>query len=80
MSTCSDPCAGRNDLTLDDLSRPEPFATRYPDAIGSLSRLRYLLRHRHHNGLMEVGAVVEHGRSIYIVKPKFLDWLVRGGK
>jgi hypothetical protein len=65
-----------SNLTLDDLTRPEPFATRYSDAVGSLTRLRYLLRHRHHNGLTDSGAVVERGRSLYIVKPRFLDWIL----
>lgn len=71
--------ADAGDLTLDDLTRPEAFAKRYPDAVGSPSRLRYLLRHRHTNGLVASGAVVERGRSIYLVKPRFLDWIVHGG-
>lgn len=69
-----------DDLTLDDIVRPEAFARRYADAVGSLSRLRYLLRHRRTNGLVDSGAVVERGRAIYIVKCRFLDWIVGGAK
>lgn len=63
-------------IDLDDLARPETFARRYPDVVGSTSRLRYLLRHRECNGLTDSGAVVQRGRQLYIVKPRFRDWLI----
>jgi len=67
------------DIGLDDVSRPEAFARRYPDVVGSISRLRYLLRHRDGNGLTESGAVIQRGKSLFIVRPRFLDWILRGG-
>lgn len=67
-----------DEISLEDIARPEAFARRYPDVVGSPSRLRYLLRHREHNGLTKSGAVVERGRAIYIVKPRFLYWLIGG--
>lgn len=71
--------AGPGEVDLDDIARPEAFARRYPDVIGSSSRLRYLLRHRQGNGLVSSGAVIERGRTLYIVRPRFLDWLLKGG-
>lgn len=67
------------DIGLDDIARPEAFARRYSDVVGSISRLRYLLRHRQGNGLVSSGAVIERGRSLYIVRPRFLDWILKGG-
>ena len=66
------------DLTLDDLATPRAFAQRYPEVVGSESRLRYLLRHREQNGLNR--AVLERGRKLWIVKPRFLDWIAGGGR
>jgi hypothetical protein len=65
-----------DDISLDDLARPAAFAKRYPDLVGNESRLRYLLRDREINGLADSGAVVERGRMIFIVKSRFLDWLL----
>lgn len=61
---------------LDDFSRPEAFARRYQDVVGSPSRLRYLLRHRDGNGLTAAGAVVQRGRQLFINVPRFRDWLI----
>lgn len=62
--------------TLDDFARPEVFAKRYPDVVGSPSRLRYLLRHRDGNGLTRSGAVVQRGRQLFICVPAFRDWII----
>ncbi len=69
-----------DEIKLDHLVRPEVFARRYGDVVGSLSRLRYLLRHREGNGLTDAGAVIQRGRHLLIVVPRFRDWLMGGGK
>lgn len=74
------PTIDTRDISLDDVAAPEKFANRYPDVVGSLSRLRYLLRCRETNGLVAAGAVIERGRRLYIVIPRYRDWLLNGGR
>lgn len=68
------------DHALDNFLRPEAFARRYPDLVGSKSRLQYLLRFRNTNGLKEAGAVIQRGRMIFINAPRFRDWLIQSHK
>ncbi len=59
---------------LDDLMRPKAFAYRYPDVI-SESGLRWIIFNANRNGLLEYGAVIRVGRSVYIDVARFRDWL-----
>ena len=43
----------------DDYRSPVLFNTHYPEAHASLDALRWELRHRHANGLIEDGVVLE---------------------
>jgi hypothetical protein len=62
------------DITLDDLVVPNTLIREYPEVLSS-SRLRYLLRERDNNGLVESGAVMQKGRRLVIAVPRFLKWL-----
>ena len=62
------------DITLDDLVTPNSVIRKYPEVLNS-SRLRYLLRERDNNGLVESGAVMQKGRRLLIAVPRFLQWL-----
>jgi hypothetical protein len=62
------------DITLDDLATPNQIIERYPEVLHS-ARLRYLLRERDNNGLVESNAVMQKGRRLVIAVPRFLKWL-----
>ena len=62
------------DITLDDLVTPNHVIERHPEILNS-ARLRYLLRERDNNGLVESGAVMQKGRRLIIAVPRFLKWL-----
>jgi len=64
-----------SDVRLDDLLRPQTLAARYPD-LGSLSQIRWWLHHRANNGLDEHKAVIKQGKAVWIVLPRFRDWLL----
>ena len=61
-------------ITLDDLVVPNTLIRKYPEVLNS-ARLRYLLRERDNNGLVESGAVMQKGRRLIIAVPRFLKWL-----
>ena len=61
-------------ITLDDLVTPNSVIRNYPEVLNQ-SRLRYLLREREKNGLVESGAVMQKGRRLVIAVPRFLQWL-----
>jgi hypothetical protein len=46
----------------------------------SEGRLRWWLRHRHKNGLIACGAVVEVEGNLYVNVPKFVAWFQAGGR
>lgn len=69
----------------DSLANVGQFCTRYNHIYPNQSRVRWLLRDRHSNGLMEYGAVVEvyaNGEkpSIFIHIPSWFSWMRSGGR
>jgi hypothetical protein len=62
------------DIALDDLATPNHVIERHPEILNS-ARLRYLLRERESNGLVESGAVLQKGRRLLIAVPRFIQWL-----
>ena len=64
----------RDTTNLDDLMKPRAFAKRYPDLITE-GGLRWMIFNAANNGLLEHGAVIRFGRSVYIDAPRFRDCL-----
>ena len=62
------------DITLDDLATPNHVIEHHPEILNS-ARLRYWLRERDNNGLVESGAVMQKGRRLLIAVPRFMKWL-----
>jgi len=62
-------------LNYDDLIKPTDLAREYPDLFSD-AKIRWLIRQRDHNGLSKAGAIIKCGRTILIVRPKFLGWLL----
>ena len=73
----------------DSLLPPLTFVARFPNLYQSIHALRWRLKDRAINGLMEYGAVVEvwptdggtgHSQPrLYIDVPKFFAWMQAGG-
>lgn len=68
----------------DQLLTVAQFCDRYPHLYPTLSRVRWLLRDRETNGLLDSGAVVEvfgHGErpAIYVYLPAWFAWMQSGG-
>lgn len=69
----------------DSLATVAQFCARYPNIYPRDSRIRWLLRDRQSNGLMEHGAVVEvyangDKPSIFIHIPSWFAWMRSGGR
>jgi hypothetical protein len=69
---------------LESLLTVPEFARRYPNIVPSEQSVRWLLRNRATNGLLECGAVLEVRRDprqprprILINPPKLIPWLFR---
>lgn len=61
----------------DDLLPPNTFAARYPN-LTTPGGIRWQIFCADHNGLADAQAIVRRGRKVFIVVPRYLDWLVRG--
>ena len=57
-----------------DLTTPDGMSEKFPEIL-PYWRMRYLLRDRDINGLTECGAVLQKGRRLIVVKPRFFEWL-----
>jgi hypothetical protein len=68
---------GRGSLRLDDLMTLEAFAVRHADKIRSLAALRFQRAEQHKNGLADYGAFVKRGKNVFVVVPRYLDWLLQ---
>ena len=69
----------------DSLTTVAHFCARYPQIYPRESRVRWLLRDRHTNGLIEQGAVVEvyangDKPSLFIHIPSWFAWMRLGGR
>lgn len=69
----------------DSLATVGQFVARYNHIYENQSRVRWLLRDRHSNGLIEYGAVVEvyangDKPSIFIHIPSWFAWMRSGGR
>jgi hypothetical protein len=64
-------------LRLAELLPPAHYI--HIDPAFSLPSLRWHLFHRHQNGLVETGAVVEIGRRVLIDPARFRAWVRAGG-
>ena len=68
----------------DALMTVDQFAARYPHLYPRASRVRWLLRDRATNGLLEFGAVVEvyacgPRAALFIHAPQWFAWMRAGG-
>ena len=69
----------------DELKTVPQFCERYPHIYSAPHKLRWLLRQRSKNGLLESGAVIEvyNGGSrplIFIHEPSFFEWMRHSNK
>lgn len=60
---------------FDDLTKVEDLAKEQSELF-TLGKLKWLVRQRDVNGLSETGAIVKCGRTILIVRSKFIEWLM----
>jgi hypothetical protein len=67
------------DPMLQALMRPRDFQRRNPDVFNTYSALRYHLDKRHHNGLVQSGAVVETALGLRINTERFPAWFMGKG-
>lgn len=61
--------------SLDDVMEVKAFVKRYPDLGKSQKALYWDLWNSAHNGLDKHGAILRKGRRVFIVVPKYRDWL-----
>jgi len=52
------------------------FVKRNPGLGKTISSVRWDIFNAGHNGLAEAGALLRIGRSIYIVEPSYLTWML----
>jgi hypothetical protein len=67
-----------NEPTLNEILRFKDFCRLYPSLIVSEAAGRALIFHSATNGLDEAGAILRKGRAIYVVLPRFKEWLLLG--
>ena len=65
--------------TLDDIKSVSAFCKLYPD-IKTEPAIRWDVWNSAHNGLDQHGAVIRKGRRVFIVVPRYLDWMMAGVK
>ena len=65
------------ELQLTDIKSIKAFSEAYPD-IKTEAAIRWDVWNSAHNGLDDYGAVIRKGRRVYIVAPRYLDWLLAG--
>ena len=61
---------------LDQLALTEDFQREHPNIVPSLNSIRWMIRHRHQNGLSEAKAVVKRGGRWYVHSGRFSAWMV----
>ena len=64
---------------LDDVLSVKSFIKRYPDLGKTDKALYWDIFNSKHNGLDDCGAVLRKGRRVWIVVPKYRDWLFGQG-
>jgi hypothetical protein len=67
---------GSSDM-LPTLVRPLDFQRRNRDIFRTYSAFRYYLDHRHENGLVASGAIIETAVGLRVVPEKFPGWLLK---
>ena len=75
-SLAKQPQATTASPSIDELRTIEQLCNEYPDLI-SEHALRWVLRHRHENGLAE--HVTHFGKSLVVYVPGFVRWLMTRG-
>jgi hypothetical protein len=71
---------GSAKVTFEDICPPGQFVEEHPHLFNqpNCPKMEYLMRTCHLNGLSDCGAVIEPvQRRPMIVKPKFLEWLLK---
>ena len=63
-----------NNIEPDALVTVREFVARHPN-LGSEASLRWQLFCSSQNGLDEAGAIVRRGRRVFIVVPRYVDWI-----
>ena len=61
-------------VPLADLATPEQLAEQFPGVL-SAPGVRWLIRQRHRNGLVQAGAVLIVRNRALIVRSRFENWL-----
>jgi len=67
-----------DDIRSSDLLTVMEHARRYPN-LGSVASLRWQIFWAEQNGLEEAGAIVRRGRRVFVVVPRYLDWILKQG-
>jgi hypothetical protein len=67
------------EIRPDDLLPPNAFAARYPN-LTTPGGLRWQIFCANQNGLEAAGAIVRRGRRVFVVVPRYMDWMVHGGR
>lgn len=67
--------ASANAVRPDDLLTVRDMAMRYPN-LGTVATFRWQIFNETNNGLAEAGAVVRRGGKVFIVVPRYLDWVL----
>ena len=65
-----------SDLHLEDLLSVKEFARRYRNICTSEDALRWQLRERGVNGMVQTYAVIKRGGRLYLNPPGYLRWLM----
>lgn len=65
-----------DDIALGDIATPAAFCAMYPHLQKTLSAIRWDIFNAARNGLEEAGAIVRRGRRVYVVVPRYRDWLL----
>ncbi len=65
-----------NEIDLSQITRPELFVRRNPTLGKTISSVRWDIFNAEHNGHAEAGALLKMGRSVYIVEPLYLAWML----
>ena len=67
---------GNKRTALDDIMSLKNFVKRYPD-LATEQQVRWAIFQREHNGLRKSGAILKRGGRIFIVVPKYREWLLQ---
>lgn len=63
-----------SELSLDDILPVADFCRRFPHC-GTEASLRWQIFNASLNGMDRAGVVVRRGRRVFIVVPRYLEWV-----